>query len=136
VSAFPFAMNNDLPLPKEAIDNFRNSQYWSIWASELALDVVDFSVTDLAEEVAADPDYASRIFAIYQMLLVDQANSFAREKFAKQVVEHFCAALSVAGCLPAGNPLDTAINYAWVPSFAGVHPDDVNTLRPDLQQPC
>jgi hypothetical protein len=135
VSAFPLAMNNDLPLPKDAIDNFRNSQYWSIWGSELALNVVDFSVTDLAEEVAADPDYASRIFAIYQMLLVDQANSFAREKFAKQVVEHIHAALLAAGCLPAGNPLDTAINFAWVPRFLGVHPDDVNILRPDRQQP-
>jgi len=136
VSAFPFATNNDAPLPQEVIDHFRDLQYWSVWASESALEVGMFSVTDLAKEVAADADYASRIFAIYQMLLVDQANSVARAQFAKQVVERFHRALSAADCLPAGNPLDTAINYAWVPRFHGVHPDDVNILRPDRQQAC
>lgn len=129
-----FATNNECLLPQEAIENFRNSQYWSVWASELALEMLDFSPAELAEEVAADADYAAKIFAIYQMLLVDQASSIARQHFATQVVEHFRTTLSLAGCLPAGNPLDTAIDFARVPGSTGVHPSDINILRPVLQQ--
>lgn len=131
-----FATNNECQLPQEAIENFRNSQYWSVWASELALEMLDFSAADLAEEAAADPDYAAKLFAIYQMLLVDQASSAARQHFATQVVEHFRATLSLAGCLPAGNPLDTAIDFARVPCSTGIHPDDINILRPYIQQCC
>lgn len=123
---------NDDGLSDYDVENYQRSLRWSVWAFDLALDALTLAVSDLADEVKADPEYGQRIFAIYQMLLVERAGSIARELFTVNVVERMHATLLLAGLLPAGDPLATPINYDHVPPSYGIDRDDINTLRPVL----
>ena len=133
MSATRSTPNHDEGLPPIEADNFRQSLRWSVWVSELALNALEEPVSDLADEVRADPEYAQRIIAIYQMLYVDQSGFAVREHIARHIIERFRTALGLAGCLPAGHPLDTPIDYTQVPRSGGIDPDDINILRPDLK---
>jgi hypothetical protein len=123
----------DKGLSDEAIQTCNDSLSWSVWALGLATEIATFPVDDLAREMAADPDYAAQVIEVYKMMAVERVESPIRERIAEEIFTRLRNALRQANHLPAGNPLKLTIDYTKVAPCYGLHPDDINCLRPDLR---
>jgi hypothetical protein len=123
----------DEGLSDEAIRTCIDSLGWSVWAFDLATEIVTFPVEDLAHEMATDPYYAVQIVEVYKMMAYERAESAIRERIADDILNRLRNALTQANLLPAGDPLTLTIDYNKVLPCVGFHPDDIHCLRPDLR---
>jgi len=120
-------------LPDEVIRTCFDSLGWSVWAFDLATDIVPLGVDDLACEMTADPEYAMQVVEVYKMMAIERSVSATRERIADIILNHLRKALTQANFLPAGDPLTLPIDYTKVLPCVGIHPADIHCLRLDVR---
>ena len=120
--------------PDESLAEYRRSLKWLLWAQHAAENVLQWSVEDLVLEVADDPARGKQVLNIYKILVVERSSAAFREAVAEQMLDHVRAVLQQSGISLREDLFDTPIDYAVVPKFFGLEPDEVNCLVVNLQK--
>lgn len=116
--------------PSERMEESRSVSLWSIWTLYVAEEALQWPVGELAQEMAARPEYACRIIQAYKMALLDQKFDEHRRRVTEEIVGHIRAALIHSRIEVTEEMLTAPIDYHEVPNHCGIEPWELNSLRP------
>lgn len=116
--------------PSERMEESRGVSLWSIWTLYAAEEALQWPIRELAQEMAARPDYAHRILQVYKMAILDQKFDEHRRRIADEILGHIRAALIHSGIEVTTDMITEPIDYDAVPKHCGIEAWELNALRP------
>lgn len=116
--------------PSERMEESRSVSLWSIWTLYAAEEALQWPVGELAQEMAARPEYAHRIIQVYKMAILDQKFDEHRRRIADEILGHIRAALVHSRIEVTADMLAEPIDYDAVPNHCGIEAWELNDLRP------